>query len=395
MPHDGTSPISFTIEGREDQFTDVKNIQQVVVCRVRKLNQAGAKENLGANDTAIPYCGFLYTMFHDVEAHLRHKLLYRTYGYYDLMTYLQILTGVPTSIKNYQMSGALWFKDQAGAHSVVQADAALNYGEYRRGLFASGSATFEMQGKLMLDCFQTERPIPNRMGIDLYFYPNETKKCVLSGDPASRYVLEIMDMYLIVPRIIPKTSLLNQPSVIPYTKTECYRMNISANSQSFGPRNVVTTDNLPRKCLIVLLTEAQMNGSTALNRQEFNPRNVNQILLQVNGEHLPVYEGYKPNWDTLTYGNLYNALFTELGTPDAIDIRKEDFKGGFVIFAFNLDQRYTSSDQYPPKRSGAIDLTLNFRAAVAENLVVLVFLESERVYRISKNREFVEEPAVK
>lgn len=395
MPHNGLAPISFTVEGRDDQFIDVKNIQQIVKCRVRKINAAGARENLAQADACVPYNGLLWTMWHDVEVQLQHRLLYRSYGYYDLATYLQVLTSVPKSAKAHQLSNALWFRDKAGAHSVIQQNLALNAAEYKRGLKVARSATFEMQGRLMVDCFQTARPLPNGVTITLQFYPNESKRCLVAEQDDARFVLEILDMYLLVPRIVPKPSLLNKPAVLPYSYTQCFRMNIPFPTTNFGPRNVVVTDSLPRRCMVVLLTEKQLNGAFTTNRLEFNHQNVDQILLQVNGVHLPVSEGFKPNWQTQEYGNLYQALFEEIGSPDTIDILREEYSGGFAIFVFNIDQKNILGDKYPGKQAGSIDLTLHFSQPTTSNLAALVFLEGERVCKINKNRDFVDELALK
>ncbi len=307
-------------------FAKFQNIIKVVKVKIRKIEANGTRADLAADDVAVPYCGFLYCMFKDIQVDFNHKAHYSTQGFYDIMSYLKILYSMPNDIKNRQMINSLWFRDVAGGQSIISNNVGANKGQYYRIQRARRSATMELSGKLLVDCLNTARPVPDNVSINLKFYPNEAVKCVLSADTLTT-VVEIQDFYLMVPRIIPKQSLLGTPTRLPWINTKVHRFMFNAGSQNFGPRSIIHSDSLPRRALVVILKENQLNGIASECRQEFNHYDIDQLLITVNGEHCPYLEGFRPNFDQSAYSLLYDSLFHEIGDEQSVDISREEFTG--------------------------------------------------------------------
>ncbi len=363
--------------------------------KIRKIDADGARADLAVADVAVPYCGFLYTMWKDIQIDLNHKAHYSTYGFYDVMTYLKILYGVSNNVKQRQMMNSLWARDVASGQSMVTNDVAINAGQYYRIVRASRSKTMELSGKLMVDCLDIARPLPDNVSINLRFYPNEAKKCVLSNN-ALNTVVEIQDFYLMVPRIFPKSSLIATPTKIPWVKTTVHRFMFNAGSENFGPRSVVHADSLPRHALVTIMSETQLNGARNTCRHEFEHHDVDQMLITVNGEHYPYIKGFQPDFSqNSAYSLLYDSLFKDLGDESSIDVSREDFRGGFVVYPIDLTQKNLSNNYYPPKRTGQVEIQIHFANAPTENLAILVILEEERVLSFDKKREFTDNPAPK
>ncbi len=365
----------------------------MVKVKIRKIGANAVRANLAADDDAAPYCGFLYAMWKDVQVDLNHKAHSTTHGFYDIVTYLKILYQMPNDVKSRQLMNSMWMRDIQGGHSMVANDVAVNPGQYYRIQRAAASRTMELSGKLLVDCLNVARPIPDNVSINITYYPNEAKKCILSA-VALNTVIEIQDFYLMVPRVFPKPALLGAPTLIPWLQTTVHRFIFVAGSQNFGPRSIVHSDTLPRRALVVILTETQLNGRADLCRQEFNHRNVSQMLITVNGEHYPYINGYQTDFNNGEYSLLFDALFTELGDGNTVDINREQFTGGYVVFPMDLTQKHLSDTYYPPKRSGQIEIQAQFSQAPAANLVILVLLEEERVLSFDRKREFVDYPAL-
>lgn len=360
--------------------------------KVRKRNALNQVVNLLATDQVVPYCGFMYTMFSDIHVDLQHKPLYKSWGYYGPLTYQQILYSVPNDAKKNLFTSALWYRDIAGGHEIIVDDEAAAPGEHVRRRAAGTSTPIYLQGRLMVDCFNTNRPVPDGVTISLRFFPEEPKKCILSNDNTLNLVIEITEMALLVPRIIPKPSLLKQPARLPYIYNEVVRMMFPANAQTFGPRTILVTDNLPRRCTIFIFTETQLNGQNDTSRVALKHHSIDNILLTVNGEHLPFYGGYNVDFTTSKYAELYNALFSQLTNPNSVDVSKLEFPDGFVVFPFDLTQKNISQNYYPKKRPGSIDLSIHFAAATTQNLSIMAILEHERVISINRNREWDDNP---
>lgn len=370
-----------------------QNITKVVKVKIRKKNALNQTVDLAADNIVVPYCGFLYAMWKDIMIDINQKPSYTSHGFYDIMTYLKILYTAPNDLKAKRMLNSLWFRDIAAGHSVITNNQQLNQSQYYRQIRAARSALMELNGKLMVDCFDTERPVPENVSLGIKFFPNEAKKCVLA-DAALQPVVEIQDFYLIVPRIKPKPSLLGAPARLPWLNTEVHRYMFSAGSTNFGPRSIIHTDALPRRCIVAILTEEQLNGQVDRCRQAFDHHDVDKLLVTVNGNHLPTLNGYTPEFNKNAYSVLYDSLFQELGSESTIDITREDFSGGFVVYAFDLSQRNLSSSYYPPKKAGQAELEIHFREAPTRNLAILVFIEEERVFAFDKRREFTDKRAV-
>lgn len=325
---------------------------------------------------------------------INHKSVYSTHGFYDIMTYLKILYTMPNDVKAKRLLNSLWYRDVASGHSVLANNQQVNPGQYYRQTRAARSSLMELYGKLMVDCFDVERPIPENVSLGIKFFPNEAAKCLVADPAQVQPVIEIQDFYLIVPRIIPKSTFLGSPARLPWLNTEVHRYMFPSGSTNFGPRSLVHTDALPRRCIVLVLSENQLNGQLDKNRQEFEHHDVDKLLVTVNGKHLPSLNGYTPQFNRNAYSVLYDSLFQELGSEGTIDVTREDFSGGFVVYCVDLSQQNLSSSFYPLKKAGQAELEIHFRQAPNENLAILVLLQEERVLSFDKKREFIDKGAL-
>ena len=323
----------------------------VIKLKIRKKNDQGQVVDCVDADKLAPYCGFLYAMWKDIMVDINHHPVYTTHGYYDLMTYLKILFTFPNNMKDKQMLNALWYQDAEDGHSMIADINTINPGQYYRMERTDNSASFEMSGKLILDCLDTERPMPENVSIGLKFYLSEAKKCILIANQAElNPVIEIEDFYLIVPRIHPKSSLLGGVVKIPWMNTSVQRFMFPSGSTNFGPKPVIHADSLPRKCILAVLTEDQLNGNKHKNRQQLKHHNIEKALITVNGKHLPVINGYATDFPNGCYSFFYDSMFTELGDPDTVNISREAITGGFAVWGFDLSEKSLSSSFYPAKK---------------------------------------------
>jgi len=237
--------------------------------------------------------------------------------------------------------------------------------------------------------------------INLRLFPNPPSCCLVGQDavaqvPAFTPAVEILDLYLVVPRIRVKPSILKKPVIIPYQNYEVLRFSHPAQATNFGPRNLTNPDVMPTKCIVLIWTEAQFNGSLLENRLAFNHHSAASVIVTLNNEPLPIFGGLQAEWaDTYNFNQVYEAIFETIGDVDTIDVPKQDFRRGFTVWAFDLSQKnILGMENYPNKRTGSLDLAITFADAPPTNLVVLAILVHERKMEFSARREVNDVPAI-
>jgi hypothetical protein len=326
---------------------------------------------------------------------MQHKAVDKTDDFYQLISYLQILLYSMVSSKKSFLQNALWFKDSAGMHDQVVRNEDMNPGEHWRSSMAAASRTMHMQGRLLVDALNFARPLVENVGLTLQFIPHAPADClvgILPVGPRPRYRVEILDCYLLVPRLKVKPSLLKSVGRYPWVKTEVIKYIHPANVTNFNARTVYNGPNVPRRAYVIVMTEGRYERDIQTNRLRFQPADVTQMLMTVNDVHKPVHNGYISNFPNMDYTEVYAGLFNEMNKnwdPNSVDISWEEFRDGYTIWAFDLSSNKTSSaDFYAPPQSGIVQLRIRFEPAHQEPVVVLVFLEHEHMLSIDKNRNW-------
>jgi hypothetical protein len=397
FPITDQSPITFEIQGYDNAFIDTKNIQKILKFRVRKRQADGSLANLNhaESKTVVPINGFLWTFFGDVHLDVQHRAFFKQYNCHDILSYLKLLFTASNEAKNNILQNGLWYQDVGAGHSVIQGDYALAPGEYTRNRRTMQSSIVLLQGALLLDPFEVSKPYPENVSFTLRFYPNPPKKCIVHPDENLDLVIEILDMSLLVPRIYPKAALLKQPVSIAYVQNEVIRIMIPTGQRHFGPRTVKIAETLPRRAIVFLWTENQLNGSYTESRLALNPLRVNKCLLQCNGVHLPFWDGYNVDFDDYHYNELYDGIFKQLSLdPSTVSVSRTQFGNGFTIFPFDVSGQALSSEYYPTKQSGILELTLQFKEPTTQNIALMLILTNEKIVSFNKNREFKDQAAL-
>ena len=326
---------------------------------------------------------------------MQHKSVDKTFDFYQLISYLQLLFYSFVSSKKSFLQNALWYKDSAGMHDLVVRNEDMNPGEHWRSTMAAASRTMHMQGRLLVDSLNFARPLVENVGLTLQFVPHAPEDCLVVtviAHPPPRYVVEILDCYLLVPRLKVKPSFLKSIARYPWVKTEVIKYIHPANVTNFNTRTVYNGPNVPRRAFVIVMTEARFERNPQSNRLRFMPADVTQMLMTVNDVHKPIHNGYISDFPNFNYTEVYAGMFNELNknwNPNTLDISWEEFRDGYTVWVFDLSSNKSSSaDYYAPSQSGIVQLSLRFNPAQADAMVVLVFLEHEHMLSIDKNRNW-------
>jgi len=404
LPRRDQIPIHFHIPGRHDQFIDVGGIRlEISVSIWKRLSGAATDwERLGQNSLLVmPYNLFLFTMWESMDVDLNGVPYIRTAEFFPFIQYLKTLLHAPAEERmGGSLATALYFPDTLGQFNQFPNAESENDGGWARYEKFDDSKTVNLIGDLNIEPWrrgynERGKPLPENVSLDVYLTPARPEKClIVNRNPAGanhEYSILIEKCNLLVPRIVPKASLLKQVANCNYVQTSVLKFLHPAGGKLFAKRSLHRGDGVPNRIFVILFTERQYNGSYSLSRLEFKHHTVEQMLVEIDNQHYPTTNGYQiPRWDDTSCVEAFVNLRKSCGKN--VDVALHEFQSGRTIFCFDLQQRREDekdeSDVIAKRRSGEVYLTFALRDPLAEPLIVLVFLERNRVLSIDKNRNF-------
>ena len=100
----------------------------------------------------------------------------------------------------------------------------------------------------------------------------------------------------------------------------------------------------------------------------------------------------EPNFTTNNYITAYANLFAGTGKlmkDEGTDIRREDFRGGYALYAFDLTADLAEEGHFNLMKHGNIRLDLKFLVALPNTINVIAYAEFGSVLEIDKSRNII------
>ncbi len=97
----------------------------------------------------------------------------------------------------------------------------------------------------------------------------------------------------------------------------------------------------------------------------------------------------EPNFATNQTVTAYMSLFSGTGKQqrdEGTDISREDFSGGYALYAFDLTPDLAEEGHFNLTREGSVRVDLKFAAALPNTINVIAYAEFENVIEIDRNR---------
>ena len=101
LPHVADTPIEFRIPSRNGWFIDVHNLYHVVKLKIQKQDAANNWIAVPNGESCSPYCGFLWTMWKDLEVLMNHSVVWSSSQCYQPISYLSLLLNAPKGATRY------------------------------------------------------------------------------------------------------------------------------------------------------------------------------------------------------------------------------------------------------------------------------------------------------
>ena len=441
------SPINFLVTGT-DEYIDLSKTILTVTGKIVKDNESVLD---GSNQADVaPVNNFLHSLFKQVDVYLNGKQVTPAMGTYPYRAYIETLLNYDVSAKESQFSSALYYKDtatkmdEAGSLpsskeiTYVESDTHQsetkavakkvsipvsgtgNQGFAKRSKFIQNSKQFVLSGPIFADIFMSDRLLLNMLDLRVVLNRSNNAFCLMdlsnASDPTKPQVkpkvqlshveLKIRKVKLDQPVSDGIERMLKQtPALYPIRRVECKILTVPQNLPSTRQDNIFS-GLIPKTFVVGFVTADAAGGVYHQNPYNFAHFGVTSLSLTANGEEIPFKQltlkyPKKANGeidttagedDALDFDEAYNTLFSGTGkiySNAGLDIDRDDYPGGYALYAFDLTPDMCKSSQYfNTVQRGSLSLALTFKSQ-SDPLALVCYGDFENVIRIDAERNAI------
>ena len=432
------SAITFLIGGT-DEYIDLSKTILTVTGKVT-LKDGTSKLAGGGQSNVAPVNNFLHSLFKQVDVYLNGKQVTPAMGTYAYRSYIETLLNYDVSAKESQFSSALYYKDTAGqmdengrlpsskSITYVEADTGNggtqpknfslpvpgtgNQGFANRSKFIQNGNQFVLSGPIFADIFMTDRLLLNMMDVKVVLNRSSDSFCLMEvgndSDPIQPRVL-LTDVVLKIRKVKVDQAvsdgiermLKQTPALYPIRRVECKILTIPEQLPNIRQDNIFS--GIIPKTFVVGLVDAY-TGTYGKNPYNFAHFGVTNVSLTANGQEIPFKQltlkypkkangGVDPSKDDeLDFDEAYNTLFSGTGkiySNAGLDISREDYPGGYALYAFDLTpDMCKSSDYFNSVQRGSLTLALTLEKQ-SHAIGMVCYGDFENVIRIDAERNAI------
>ena len=434
------SAITFLIAGT-DEYID---LSKTILTVTGKITKKDGTTKLDGNDQSnvAPINNFLHSLFRQVDVYLNGKQVTPAMGTYAYRSYIETLLNYDVSAKQSQFSSALYYKDTAGQMEKVGAlpsSKTLNYktpgpnqndpgtdasdklyvsgtgnqGFAKRHQFIKNGNRFVLSGPIFSDIFMTDRLLLNMMDLKVVLNRSSDAFSLMDlNDPAIEPKVQLTDVVLKVQKVKVdqvvgdgvERMLKQTPALYPIRRVECKILTIPANQPNVRQDNIFS-GIIPNSFVVGLVHVDATTGEYDKNPYNFQHFGVTSVSLTANGQEIPFKlltlkypedpEGkIDPAKDTeLDFDEAYNTLFSGTGkiySNAGLDISREDYPGGYALYAFDLTpDMCKSADYFNTVQRGSLTLALTFGTSHKHAIGMVCYGDFENIIRIDSERNAI------
>ena len=430
------SAITFLIAGT-DEYIDLSKTILTVTGNIMKKD--GTTKLIGGGQSNVaPVNNFLHSLFRQVDVYLNGKQVTPAMGTYAYRSYIETLLSYDVSAKESQFSSALYYKDTATKMDevgslpssktityVTDVDTKAkdtfslpvlgtgNQGFVKRSKFIRNGNQFVLSGPIFADIFMTDRLLLNMLDLKVVLNRSTDAFCLMEIGNSSPIeprvhltdaVLKIRKVKVDQPVSDGVERMLKQtPALYPIRRVECKILTIPENLPNIRQDNIFS-GIIPKSFVFGLVAVDAYNGTYGTNPYNFAHFGVTSVSLTANGQEIPFKQltlKYPKDSkgkvnpatdDELDFDEAYNTLFSGTGkiySNAGLDISREDYPGGFALYAFDLTpDMCKSSDYFNTVQRGSLTLALTLKKQT-HAIGIVCYGYFENVIRIDAERNAI------
>ena len=436
------NPINFLVTGT-DEYIDLSKTILTVTGKIVKDSESVLDGAAQAN--VAPVNNFLHSLFKQVDVYLNGKQVTPAMGTYAYRAYIETLLNYDVSAKKSQFSSALYYKDTAGhmdkagalpvtekvnikpfnddgteggAEKVfINTAGTGNQGFAKRSKFIQNSKQFVLSGPIFADIFMTDRLLLNMMDLRVVLNRSSNTFCLMDlthgSNPTVKPKVQLSHVELKIRKVKLDQAvsdgiermLKQTPALYPIRRVECKILTVPQNLPSTRQDNIFS-GLIPKTFVVGFVTADAAGGVYHKNPYNFAHFGVTSLSLTANGEEIPFKQltlkyPKKANGeidtttgedDDLDFDEAYNTLFSGTGkiySNAGLDIDRDDYPGGYALYAFDLTPDMCKSSQYfNTVQHGSLSLALTFKSQ-SDPLALVCYGDFENVIRIDAERNAI------
>ena len=433
------SAITFLIAGT-DEYIDLSKTILTVTGNIMKKDGT-TKLAGGGQSNVAPVNNFLHSLFRQVDVYLNGKQVTPAMGTYAYRSYIETLLNYDVSAKESQFSSALYYKDtttkmeatgslpatkvlnyKTAAGSGSSIDASVKYyvtgtgnqGFAKRHKFIQNGIQFVLSGPIFSDIFMTDRLLLNMMDLKVVLNRSTDSFSLLEigNNPKIEPKVHLTDVVLKIRKVKVdqpvsdgvERMLKQTPALYPIRRVECKILTIPQNLPNIRQDNIFS-GIIPKSFVFGLVHVDAATGIYEKNPYNFQHFGVTNVSLTANGQEIPFKQltlkypenpngVVDPAKDTeLDFDEAYNTLFSGTGkiySNAGLDITREDYPGGYALYAFDLTpDMCKSADYFNTVQRGSLTLALTFRESIKHAVAAVCYGDFENVIRIDSERNAI------
>ena len=434
------SAITFLIAGT-DEYIDLSKTILTVTGNIMKKDGT-TKLTGGGQGSVAPVNNFLHSLFKQVDVYLNGKQVTPAMGTYAYRSYIETLLNYDVSAKKSQFSSALYYKDTATkmdepgslpstktityvtASNGTSADATDtfslpvpgtgNQGFAKRHKFIENGIQFVLSGSIFSDIFMNDRLLLNMMDLKVVLNRSPDSFSLMDKNTSDTLIeprVHLTDVVLKIRKVKVdqpvsdgvERMLKQTPALYPIRRVECKILTIPENLPNIRQDNIFS-GVIPKSFVFGLVDVDAANGVYGKNPYNFQHFNVTNVSLTANGQEIPFKqltltypkdpagEVDAATDDELDFDEAYNTLFSGTGkiySNAGLDITREDYPGGYTLYAFDLTpDMCNSTDYFNTVQRGSLTLALTLKKQ-KHAIAIVCYGDFENVIRSDSERNAI------
>jgi len=275
---------------------------------------------------------------------------------------------------------------------AITFDDAGNSGLAQRRALTAESREFDMMGRIHGDIFYQNRYLLNEIGLKIKLVRSKDTFCLM-GTTAKVKIVHA-SLFVRKVKLTPSVflaqakALENGTAKYPIKRVICKSFAIPQNYLDASHENLYS-GQLPSRIVIGLVDNRAFNGNRERNPFNFQHFNLSEISLYLDGQQQHALKPIQPNFANGLYIRAYNTLFAGTGKLTHVEglfVSREDYAGGYALYAFDLTADLGDDDNFNLVRQGSVRLALKFATALESTITAIAYAEFENLIEVDRDR---------
>jgi hypothetical protein len=389
-------PIEFNVGGSGQDYIDLSHSNIYVQAQIVRADGTPIDDT----DNVGPVNLFLHSLFSEVDVKLNDTIVSSTNNTYAYRAYIESLLSYGPAAKKSQLTSALYFKDVR--NSMEEANPhdqnALNLGFVKRHSFFEGGRVVDMIGRLHSDLFFQDKYLPSDVNIRIRLVRNKDSFCLMSNVAQAAFKIKILECKLLVRKVKLSPSIFvahakaleHGNAKYAVRRVVVKTFTIPRGSLSNSAENLFS-GQLPTRIVFGCVDNDSFNGSYLKNPFNFKHFNQSQIKLYLDGQNRQITP-IETNFAARQYISAYMSLFSGVGSVNddiGNHIDREDFAGGYALYAFDLTPDLSESGHFNLIREGNLRVDLKFTLPLANTINVIAYAEFQNIIEFDRNKNIL------